>query len=222
MHMKILLVYPEYPVTFWSFKYALNFIHKKSNLPPLGILTVAAMLPEDWDLELVDMNVAPLRDSQIRRADYVMISAMNIQQDSVRTVIDRCKKLNTKTVGGGPLFSTEPEKYDDVDHLLLYEGEICVPEFVADLKKGTPRHIYRFEEYPSITETPIPRWDLLDKKQYAMLSLQYSRGCPFHCEFCNIVSLFGHTPRTKSTDQILAELDAIYDIGWRGAIFFCR
>lgn len=218
--MKILLVYPEYPVTFWSFKYALNFIHKKSNLPPLGILTVAAMLPEDWDLELVDMNVDPLRDSQIRRADYVMISAMNIQQDSVRTVIDRCKKLNTKTVGGGPLFSTEPEKYDDVDHLLLYEGEICVPEFVADLKKGTPRHIYRFEEYPSITETPIPRWDLLDKKQYAMLSLQYSRGCPFHCEFCNIVSLFGHTPRTKSTDQILAELDAIYDIGWRGAIFF--
>ena len=115
--MKILLVYPEYPVTFWSFKYALNFIHKKSNLPPLGILTVAAMLPEDWDLELVDMNVDPLRDSQIRRADYVMISAMNIQQDSVRTVIDRCKKLNAKTVGGGPLFSTEPEKYDDVAHL---------------------------------------------------------------------------------------------------------
>lgn len=218
--MKVLLVYPEYPVTFWSFKYALEFIHKKSNLPPLGVLTVAAMLPDEWDMKLVDMNVDKLRDSQIRWADYVFISAMNVQQDSVRQVIDRCKKLGKKTVAGGPLFSSEPEKYDDVDHLLLYEGEICIPEFLKDLKEGHPKHVYGFEGYPQLDQTPIPRWDLLHADKYAMMSVQFSRGCPFHCEFCDVVTLFGHSPRTKNADQILRELDALYDVGWRGSIFF--
>ena len=218
--MNVLLVYPEYPITFWSFKYALRFVHKESNLPPLGSLTVAAMLPQEWDLKLVDMNTATLQDSQIKWADMVFISAMNIQQESVRKVIDRCKKYKKTTVGGGPLFSTEPQKYDDVDHLLLYEGEITIPEFLEDLKNGTPKHLYDTQGFPDLDQTPIPRWDLLDQKKYAMLSLQYSRGCPFHCEFCNIVSLFGNRPRTKSVSQILAELNAIYETGWRGGIFF--
>lgn len=218
--MKVLLVYPEYPPTFWSFKYALAFIRKKSNLPPLGILTVAAMLPQEWEMKLVDMNVEPLRDQMIQWADMVMISAMNIQQDSANSVIIRSKKAGKTVVCGGPLFSTEPEKYELVDHLLLYEGEVCIPAFLKDLENGTPKHLYGFECYPDLNQTPIPRWDLLKKEKYAMMSLQYSRGCPFHCEFCNVVSLFGHKPRTKTTEQIRGEIEAIYSSGWRGGIFF--
>lgn len=218
--MNILLVYPEHPVTFWSFKYALKFINKKSNLPPLGILTVAAMLPKDWNLKLIDMNTDNLKDKDILWADYVFISAMNIQRKSTRKVIDRCKSLNAKTVGGGPLFTSEAENFDDVDHLLLFEGEVCVPRFIDDLINGTPKHLYGWEEYPLLTQTPIPAWELIDSRKYAMLSIQYSRGCPYHCEFCNVVSLFGNTPRTKAAGQVLSELDAIYNSGWRGSIFF--
>lgn len=218
--MNILLVYPEHPATFWSFKHALKFVHKKSNLPPLGVLTVAAMLPESWNRKIVDMNTDQLKDKDIRWADYVFISAMNIQRDSTRKVIDRSKALGKKIVGGGPLFTAEHENYDDVDHLLLYEGEMSIPAFLADLEKGTPKHLYDWEGYPELTETPLPAWNLINPKKYMMLSLQYSRGCPFHCEFCNVVSLFGHAPRTKSTSQIIEELEAIYALGWRGGIFF--
>ena len=218
--MKILMVYPECPVTFWSFKYALKFVHKKSNLPPLGILTVAALLPREWDLKLIDMNTASLKEKDILWADMVFISAMNIQKASARQVLDLCKKLGKKTVCGGPLFTMEREKFDDADHLILFEGEITIPEFLKDLSEGHPKHIYDTQGFPDITKTPIPRWDLLDRKKYAMLSLQYSRGCPFNCEFCNIVSLFGRRPRTKTISQFLSELDAIYDTGWRGGVFF--
>ena len=218
--MKILLVYPEYPATFWSFTYALKFVHKKANLPPLGILTVAALLPQDWEMQLVDMNVDKLRDSQIAWADLVMVSAMNIQQDSAVKVIERSHELGKPVACGGPLFSTEPEKFDQADYLLLYEGETCIPQFVRDWQAGHPRHIYNEQSFPRLTETPIPRWDLLDAKKYAMLSLQFSRGCPFNCDFCNVVSLFGHSPRTKSVPQVLSELDAIYVRGWRGGVFF--
>jgi len=218
--MNILLVYPEHPVTFWSFKHALKFVNKKANLPPLGILTVAAMLPKDWNLKLIDMNIAPLKDKELLNADFVFISAMNIQKDSVRKVIDRCKELGVKTVGGGPLFSSDFENFDDVDHLLLYEGEVCIPEFLTDLENNTLKHLYEFKEYPSLVETPTPAWNLIDFKKYALLCVQYSRGCPFHCDFCNVVSLFGNTPRTKTTEQMTNELDAIYNLGWRGDIFF--
>ena len=218
--MNILLVYPEHPTTFWSFKHALKFVGKKSNLPPLGILTIASMLPEGWNRKVVDMNTGRLKDKDIQWADYVFISAMNIQRNSTRSVIDRCKKLNKKTVGGGPLFTTEFEHYDDVDHLLLYEGEVSLPKFLNDLAIGAPKYLYGWEGYPELTETPIPAWDLLDTKKYMMLSIQYSRGCPFHCDFCNVVSLFGNTPRTKSSTQIIEELEAIHRRGWTGGIFF--
>lgn len=218
--MQALLVYPEYPVTFWSFTHALKFIGKKSSLPPLGILTVAAMLPKEWSIKLVDMNTHKLNDRDLEWADYVFISAMTIQQESAKQVIARCKALGKKIVGGGPMFSTDPDSYDDVDHLLLYEGEVCIPEFLRDLENGAPKRKYDFANFPELHETPAPAWHLVDLNDYAMLSIQYSRGCPFHCDFCNVVSLFGHKPRTKTSQQIIGELEAIYITGWRGRIFF--
>ena len=218
--MKALLVYPEHPTTFWSFTHALKFINKKSSLPPLGILTVASMLPNDWEIKLVDMNVNKLKDADLEWSDLVFISAMNIQKDSTRQVIDRCKSLGKKIVGGGPLFSTEPESYGDVDHLLMYEGEVCIPEFLRDFESNSAKPKYDFVGFPELCQTPAPAWNLVNLKDYAMLSIQYSRGCPFHCDFCNVVSLFGHKPRIKTVEQILNELNVIYTTGWRGRIFF--
>ena len=218
--MKILFVYPQSPKTFWSFTYALKFISKKSSFPPLGLITIAAMLPESWEKKLTDMNTTALEDKDILWADYVFISAMVIQKASARDVIDRCKLLHKKTVAGGPLFTSDYPDYDDVDHLLLHEGELTVPQFLSDLERGTPKHIYTADSWADLSDTPIPAWELVKLKSYATLNIQYSRGCPYNCEFCNITTLFGHTPRTKSVQQILRELDVIYEHGWRGGIFF--
>ncbi len=217
--MKILLVYPQYPDTFWSFKHALKFVAKKAAFPPLGLLTVAAMLPGGWEKRLVDMNVTRLTDEDIRWADYVFISAMAVQRDSVREVIARCQKLGTKTVAGGPLFSMEYREFDGVDHFVLGEAEITLPRFLHDLERGNARHVYRSSQRPDLRKTPIPMWSLINMKHYSSMNIQYSRGCPFNCEFCDIILLNGHRPRTKDKDQVLAELDALYNRGWRGGVF---
>ena len=217
--MKILLVYPQYPDTFWSFKHALKFISKKASFPPLGLLTVAAMLPGEWEKKLVDMNVTRLADEDIAWADYVFISAMVVQGDSVREVIGRCQRLGTRTVAGGPLFTTGYEDYDEIDHLVLGEAEATLPRFIKHLEQGSARHIYPSRVSPDIKGTPIPEWSLIDKKKYSSMNLQYSRGCPFDCEFCDIIVLNGHRPRTKDKSQILAELDALYAGGWRDGVF---
>jgi radical SAM superfamily enzyme YgiQ (UPF0313 family) len=217
--MKILLVYPQYPDTFWSFKHALKFVSKKAAFPPLGLLTVAAMLPEDWDKKLVDMNVDSLTDKDIEWADYVFVSAMAVQKKSVKEVIARCKKLGAKIVAGGPLFTAGFEEFDGVDHFVLGEAEITLSPFLADLEKGFARHIYSSEERPDISVTPVPLWGLINMKHYSSMSLQYSRGCPFDCEFCDIIALNGHTPRTKNREQLISELDSLYERGWRGSLF---
>ena len=217
--MKILLVYPQYPDTFWSFKHALKFISKKASFPPLGLLTVAAMLPAEWEQKLVDMNVTRLADEDIAWADYVFISAMVVQGDSVREVIGRCQRLGTRTVAGGPLFTTGYEDYDEVDHLVLGEAEVTLPRFIKHLEQGSARHIYPSRISPDIKGTPIPMWSLIDMKKYSAMNLQYSRGCPFDCEFCDIIVLNGHKPRTKDKSQVLAELDALYARGWRDGVF---
>jgi len=217
--LKILLVYPHYPDTFWSFRHALKIISKKAAHPPLGLLTVAAMLPDEWEKKLVDVNVSPLKDKDIKWADYVFISAMVVQRDSVKEVIARCRELGTSTVAGGPLFTTEHEEFEDIDHLVLGEAEITLSPFLEDLEEGCARHIYTSSERPDITETPIPLWSLIDMKKYGSMNIQYSRGCPHNCEFCDIIILNGHKPRTKDKDQILAEMEALYRQGWRGSLF---
>jgi radical SAM superfamily enzyme YgiQ (UPF0313 family) len=217
---RALLVYPCFPKTFWSFDYALKFISKKSGMTPLGLITIASMLPETWEKKLIDLNTGRLRDRDILWADYVFISAMDIQKESAVDIIRRCKDLGVKTVAGGPLFSCDESGFEDVDHLLLNEGELTVPAFIADLKTGGAKHIYNEEGYPDISKSPLPSWELLDLKKYACVNIQYSRGCPYDCEFCNITSLYGHTPRTKTKEQILLELELIWKKGWRGGVFF--
>jgi len=217
--LKILLVYPQYPDTFWSFRHALKFISKKSAYPPLGLLTVAAMLPGEWEKKLVDMNVTSLNDEDLKWADYVFISAMVVQRSSVKEVISLCKKFNTKIVAGGPLFTTGYEEFEGVDHFVLDEAEITLPPFLRDLEKGNVQHIYTSKERPDITKTPIPLWSLIKMEKYASMNIQYSRGCPYNCEFCDIVILNGHKPRTKSREQVLAELDALHNQNWQGSVF---
>ena len=177
------------------------------------------MLPQEWDKKLIDMNVSNLTDGDILWADYVFISAMVVQRESVGNVIRRCRRLNANMVAGGPLFTSESEEFEELDHLVLDEAEITLPLFLEDLSKGSTKHIYTSQERPDITRTLLPMWSLIDMKKYTAMSLQYSRGCPFDCDFCSVAVLNGRNVRTKSSDQTMAELDALYDRGWRSDVF---
>jgi radical SAM superfamily enzyme YgiQ (UPF0313 family) len=217
--MKILLLNPEYPDTFWSFKHALKFVSKKAAFPPLGLLTVAAMLPPHFETKLVDMNISKLNERDIKWADLVFIGGMIVQKESAKKAVKLCNKLGVRTVAGGPLFTAYHEEFPSVDYLVLNEAEITLPLFLADLEKGCPKRIYTCEQFADINLTPLPRWDLVNMKKYSAMSIQYSRGCPFDCEFCDIVVLNGHLPRTKSQEQMVRELDALRSAGWAGNVF---
>jgi radical SAM superfamily enzyme YgiQ (UPF0313 family) len=218
--MKVLLIYPEFPDTFWGFRHVLKFIHKQAILPPLGLLTVAAMLPSSWEKRLVDLNVRKLTDNDLAWSNIALISAMAIQRKSTHQVIARCKAYGLKVVAGGPLFTAEYDQFEMVDHFVLNEAELTLPLFLWDLEQGCAKRIYSSIEFPDIHQTPAPLWELLDLRHYATMAVQYSRGCPFDCDFCNITALLGHKPRVKTAEQIIRELDGLYRLGWRGAFFF--
>lgn len=218
--MNVLLIYPEFPDTFWSLKHALRFIRKRAIMPPLGLLTVAALLPGEWNPRLVDLNVQPLTPADLAWADLVMLSAMVVQRDSTKTVIARCKAAQLKVVAGGPLFSAEYEAFGQVDHFVLGEAELSLPPFLADLARGEARRMYQAEGFCKLRETPVPRWDLVDFRRYACMGIQFSRGCPFDCEFCNVTALFGRYPRAKTGAQVRTELEVLRRCGWQGDIFF--
>ena len=219
-----LFVYPKFPPSYWGFKYALEFLGKRSSMPPLGLLTIAGMFPDNYALKVVDMNIEPLTDAHLQWADVVLTSTMIVQKDSLYEVAERCNRAGVPIIAGGP----HPTSYYDnikeetdatIDHFLFGEVEEIFEEFLTDFESGSAKEIYRETRKPDITKTPPPRYDLIDINAYGSMALQFSRGCPFNCEFCDITKLFGRVPRTKSNEQMLAEFELLYKLGWEGAMF---
>jgi radical SAM superfamily enzyme YgiQ (UPF0313 family) len=217
--MRVLLVNPEFPDTYWSFRHALPFEGKRCVFPPLGLLTVSALLPSSWERKLVDLNVQSLKTSDIEWADMIFATAMLVQKDSLKQVVQRCKALGKKVVLGGPYVTTTIEDLPDADHIFLGEAETTLPQFVEDLARGEAKRSYQATERPPLSATPLPHFHLVDMKRYSAMSVQYSRGCPFSCEFCDIIEIYGRIPRTKSNQQILEEFNALRRLGWRGTVF---
>ena len=217
--MKILLLYPATPETFWSFKHVLRFVSKHASFPPLGLLTVAAFLPADWEVKLVDQNVNRLTDDDVRWADYVMLSAMIVHKTSVSEIVNCCRRLRTPIIAGGPLFTTGHAAFPDIDHFVLGEAEEIMPQVIEDMRRGTVGHTYAASSRPDITRVPSPRWDLIDLCKYVTMSVQFSRGCPFDCEFCDIIVMNGRVPRTKAPAQLVAELEELRLRGWKSMVF---
>lgn len=217
--MNVLFICPKIADTFWGFKYALEFLSKKAFVPPLGLLTVASMVPKSWNKRLVDMNVRSLTEADLEWADYAFISAMQVQKQSAEDVIKKCKEHNIKIVAGGPYFSASNDNFDLIDHLVLGEAETTLPLLIKDLEQGSASHIYHAKELTDLSLTPVPDWSLININDYDTLTVQYSRGCPYDCEFCEVVQLYGRKQRIKDTRQFIREIDAIYESGWRGSMF---
>ncbi len=220
MKTKVLLVYPEIPTTYWSFKYSLPFVGNKSAMPPLGLLTVASLMPENYELKLLDMNVTNLTREAVENADIVFVSAMIVQKDSLRAVIDLCRECGTPVAAGGPYPSSSYKEIEGADYFILNEAEVTLPEFLSDYENGTAKRIYTSDIKPDLEKTPAPRFDLIDNmRDYGSMALQYSRGCPFNCEFCDIIEMLGRIPRAKSPEQFVGEMEVLYNTGFRGSLF---
>lgn len=217
--MKVLLVYPEFPDTYWSFRHALSFEKKRSTFPPLGLLTISSLLPDSWQRRLIDVNVEILRLDDIKWADVIFLSAMLVQKESLQQIVELCKKEGKCVVVGGPYITTNMEALPLADHFVLGEAETILSELISDLEQGKAKRFYKAPERPSLTISPIPDFGLIKLKYYSAMAIQYSRGCPFQCEFCDIIEIYGRVPRTKTNEQLLAELDALLKIGWQGVIF---
>jgi len=202
--MKVLLINPEFPDTYWSFRHALPFEGKRCAFPPLGLLTVSALLPPGWERRLVDLNVQTLKTSDIDWADMVFATAMLVQKDSLKQLVKRCKSRGKRVVLGGPYVTSTIEDLPDADHIFMGEAETTLPEFIKDLAAGVAKRRYQAVDRPPLATTPVAHFNLANMKRYSAMSVQYSRGCPFSCEFCDIIEIYGRVPRTKSIQQMLA------------------
>lgn len=218
--MKVLLLYPEFPDTFWSFRYALPFPGKRSAYPPLGLLTISALLPPHWERRLVDLNVEPLSDRDLAWADVAFLSAMLVQAPSLESLITRCRSRGVRTVVGGPITSADHPSWSDADHVARGEAEGIIEDLARDLEAGSALRCYHSPCWADMGRLPPPDLSLVKMRRYSAMPVQFSRGCPFSCEFCDVIELFGRTPRTKTVEQILREFDNLYDAGWRGSVFF--
>jgi len=217
--MNVLLIYPEFPDTYWSFKHALKFLGKRAAQPPLGLMTVAALLPKSWKKRLVDTNVERLKDADLAWADVAMVSGMHIQRFSLAAIVERCRERGLRTVVGGPIASSLSAEDLKADHIVIGESESLVASLALDLEQGTAKPIYQAAERPEMETSPLPDLSLIKMKRYSTMAVQYSRGCPFNCEFCDIIEIYGRRPRTKAIAQVLAELDQLYAAGWRETVF---
>jgi radical SAM superfamily enzyme YgiQ (UPF0313 family) len=219
--VNILMVYPQFPDTFWSFKHALEFINKKINNPPLGLMTISALLPKNWSKKLIDTNIHELTDEDLGWADMVFVSAMDVQRADCKKVIHRAKSFGKTVIAGGPLFTTEYSNFPEVDHFILNEGELTLPLLLKDIENGIkPKHIYSMDDFADMHDSPLPDISLINIFEYECMSIQFSRGCPFQCDFCNVTALLGHKMRLKTTAQIIAELEQYYRAGWSRNVFF--
>jgi len=217
--MNALLIYPESPNTYWSFKHALPFQGKRSAYPPLGLLTIAPLLPAHWKKRLVDLNVRPLRETDLEWADIALLSGMLIHKPQLLEVLARCRARGLRTVIGGPVTSSVEELREHADHVVIGEAEDLMPRLGSDLERGVAAPVYRAGEFPDIVKTPTPDLSLIQPRYYSSMGLQYSRGCPFNCEFCDIIEIYGRKPRTKSPEQVVAEVEHLYERRWRGTVF---
>lgn len=218
--IKVLMVWPRFPASFWSLGEVTDIVPERSLVPPLGLITVAALCPKQWKIRLVDLAFEELSNQDILWADLVMVSAMAVQREGVRQTLERASKLNRRTMIGGPYASSEPEALLSLaDHVVVGEPDEIFPEIAADLERGSARKLYRVMEKPDVGRTPVPRFDLLALDKYTLMSVQFSRGCPFTCEFCDIITIYGRRPRTKSPAQLIGELDALLHLGWRKDVF---
>ncbi|NJK29980.1 MAG: DUF4070 domain-containing protein [Acaryochloris sp. RU_4_1] len=219
--MRVLLIYPLFPKSFWSFEKTLSLVDKKALLPPLGLVTVAAILPQEWEFRLIDRNIEAVPESDWDWAELVILSGMIVQKEDMLCLVEESHRRGKKVAVGGPFATSVPEDLQAVgaDYLILDEGELTLPMFIEAIERGEERGVFRATEKPSVTETPVPRYDLLKFSAYDNMSVQFSRGCPFQCEFCDIIVLYGRKPRTKTPEQLIGELERLYELGWRGSVF---
>ena len=214
-----LLVFPQFPETYWSFKYALSFLGKSAAQPPLGLMTVAALLPDHWQKRLVDTNVEPLRNRDLEWADVVLLSGMHIQRDALLAIVERCRARGLRTVVGGPIASSVAAAGLKAEHVVIGEAESLIADLAQDLEEGTAKPVYHADQRPEMESSPLPDLSLIKMNRYSTMTVQYSRGCPFNCEFCDIIEIYGRRPRTKAVAQVLAELDQLRAAGWRESVF---